>query len=240
MVEYAAMKPIATDTHDFPSLRRNGCIYVDKTKYIHRLVSTIGSKLYFLSRPRRFEKSLTVSALTALFQARRELEAYTLGVPDEEVRRDLCILMAGVAANKDMQWASSLGKKLLVGCWDEFSLGIKSLYAAMAYDSTEGRIHENSYARCLSFLLAGSGFRFTMEDVQASGRADIVASHVNGVYIFELKVGESVDKAFRQIREKGYATPYLASGLPIHFIGLSFDPATRQLVDCAVQEMGER
>ena len=33
------MRPIATDTHDFPSLRRDGCIYVDKTKYIHRLVA---------------------------------------------------------------------------------------------------------------------------------------------------------------------------------------------------------
>ena len=67
------MKPIATDTHDFPSLRRDGCIYVDKTMYVHRLVTTIGSKLFFVSRPRRFGKSLTVSAFKALFSGRREL-----------------------------------------------------------------------------------------------------------------------------------------------------------------------
>ena len=67
------MRPIATDTHDFPSIRRDGCIYVDKTKYIHRLVTTIGTKLFFISRPRRFGKSLTVSALKALFSGRREL-----------------------------------------------------------------------------------------------------------------------------------------------------------------------
>ncbi|MBR6734803.1 MAG: AAA family ATPase, partial [Kiritimatiellae bacterium] len=48
------MRPIATDTHDFPSMRRDGCIYVDKTMFIHRLVTTVGSKLFFLSRPRRF------------------------------------------------------------------------------------------------------------------------------------------------------------------------------------------
>ena len=74
-----------------------------------------------------------------------------------------------------------------------------------------------------------------MEDVQANGRADIVSSHVNGVFIFELKVGEPVDKAFKQIREKGYAEPYLASGLPIYLIGLSFDPETRHLVDAAAE-----
>ena len=161
---------------------------------------------------------------------------YTLSVPDEEVRRDLNILMAGVAAEKDVAWAASLGAKLRAGVFPDFFLGLKSLYAAMAYGSTESSVHENSYARCLSFLLAGSGFRFTMEDVQANGRADIVASHVNGVFIFELKIGESVDRAFKQIREKNYAAPYLASGLPIHLIGLSFDPETRQLVDAAAEE----
>ena len=524
VVKYAAMKPIATDTHDFPSLRKDGCIYVDKTMYIHRLVSKVGSKLYFLSRPRRFGKSLTVSTFKALFQARRELfeglaiekenwswekypiihlemndlsttsiedfavdlqnhlkdrlsaagyeyddtypahwnfgtaieklsaanggkgvvilideydspvghclddvakaEAvrdrlstvysqmknrtgdirflfmtgvskftkmsvfsclnnivditmrkeyatmfgyteeelganfeehlrehaqimgktyeeyraemkrwyngfrfshastdtvynpisvaltldakeqdfsatwsstgrpsslmnclkrwdmlaidpdktqfvsefefdvtnladlkpigmlfqtgyltikdysaglYVLGVPDEEVRKDLNLLMAGVAAEKDAVWAASLGAKLRGGAFPDFFLGLKSLYASMAYGPTEGRIHENSYARCLSFLLAGSGFRYTMEDVQSNGRADIVASHVNGVFIFELKVGEPIDKAFKQIREKGYAAPYLASGLPIYLIGLSFDPETRHLVDAAAE-----
>ncbi|MBQ7189234.1 MAG: AAA family ATPase, partial [Kiritimatiellae bacterium] len=67
------MKPIAIDTHDFPKLRENGCIYVDKTEFIYRLVSGVGSNLFFLSRPRRFGKSLTVSALKALFSGRREL-----------------------------------------------------------------------------------------------------------------------------------------------------------------------
>ena len=73
MVQYLTMRPIATDTADFPSLRRDGKIYVDKTKYIHRLVTDCNTKLFFMSRPRRFGKSLTISALKALFQGRREL-----------------------------------------------------------------------------------------------------------------------------------------------------------------------
>ena len=44
-----------------------------------------------------------------------------------------------------------------------------------------------------------------------------------------------MDKAFKQIHEKGYAAPYLASGLPIYLIGLSFDPETRHLVDAAAE-----
>ena len=80
----------------------------------------------------------------------------------------------------------------------------------MSYGPREGRVNESSYARCLAFLLASQGFRFTMEDVQANGRADIVARHPVGIYLFELKVGEPVDKALKQIREKGFSSISLA------------------------------
>ena len=526
LVEYLAMKPIATDTHDFPSIRRDGCIYVDKTMFLHRLVTTVGSRLFFFSRPRRFGKSLTVSALKALFAGRRELfkglyidtadwqwekfpvihfefndltttglaafersldyhlrdrlekagyaiddripmsenfgraivelsaanggrgvvilideydapvghclddldmaeavrdrlsavyaqmknrtgdirflfmtgvskftklsvvsalnnivdasqldeyatmfgytedeltanfeehlrahaakmglpyedyraemkrwyngfrfarnvattvynpisvaytlsfkepcftatwattgrpsmlmnylrredmlridpeamqgvdasefdvaelrrlrpvallfqsgyltvrdydpltASYTLGVPDEEVRRDLCTLLAGVAANESAVWAASLGKKLLIGQWDDFFEGLQALYAAMAYGPTERRVHENAYGRCLSFLLAGCGFDFAMEHVQSDGRADIVAKHPAIVCVFELKVDEPVDRAFAQIRARGYAEPFRADTRPVWLVGLSFDSATRRLVDFAAE-----
>ena len=39
--------------------------------------------------------------------------------------------------------------------------------------------------------------------------------------------------ALAQIREKGYAAPYLADGRPVYLIGLAFDSKTRQLVDAA-------
>ncbi|MCQ2392026.1 MAG: PD-(D/E)XK nuclease domain-containing protein, partial [Kiritimatiellae bacterium] len=162
---------------------------------------------------------------------------YRLGVPDEEVRRDLAMLMTGVAANQDMKWAANLGVQLRLCEWDAFFDGLKSLYAAMAYGPTEGRRHESSYARCLAFLLASQGFRFRMEDVQADGRADVVAEHPCGIYIFELKVDESAAAALEQVKAKNYDAPYRAKGVPIYAVGLSFDSKTRHLADaeaCAV------
>ena len=158
---------------------------------------------------------------------------YTLAVPDEEVRQDLSLLMAGVAANQDMAWAQSLGNQLLIGEYDQFFTGLKALYAGMAYGSLEERAHETSYARCLSFLLAAHGFRFRMEDVQADGRADVVAEHPCGIYIFELKVDEPASAALEQVKAKGYDAPYRAKGQPVHFVGLSFDSKTRHLADAA-------
>ena len=56
---------------DFRSLRENGFLYVDKTRYIEKMVEE--SKYYFLARPRRFGKSLFLSTLKYFFEGRREL-----------------------------------------------------------------------------------------------------------------------------------------------------------------------
>lgn len=55
----------------FPDVIEGGYVYVDKTAYIAKL--TDSGKYYFLSRPRRFGKSLFISTLEAFFQGRREL-----------------------------------------------------------------------------------------------------------------------------------------------------------------------
>ena len=56
---------------NFQKLREGGYIYVDKTAFIYRLTQQAG--YYFLSRPRRFGKSLLVSTLQALYEGRKEL-----------------------------------------------------------------------------------------------------------------------------------------------------------------------
>ena len=56
---------------DFESLRKDGYLYIDKTEQVYRLVSE--GRYYFLSRPRRFGKSLLISTIKALFQGKREL-----------------------------------------------------------------------------------------------------------------------------------------------------------------------
>ena len=50
---------------NFEKIRKEGYVYVDKTALIHRLVK-LGT-YYFLSRPRRFGKSLLISTLEAYF-----------------------------------------------------------------------------------------------------------------------------------------------------------------------------
>ena len=56
---------------NFEKIRKEGYLYIDKTELVYRLAKT--GSYYFLSRPRRFGKSLLISTLEAYFQGKKEL-----------------------------------------------------------------------------------------------------------------------------------------------------------------------
>lgn len=64
-------KILALGSQEFSEVIGNNCIYVDKTEDIHRLITN--GKYYFLSRPRRFGKSLLCNTFKELFLGNREL-----------------------------------------------------------------------------------------------------------------------------------------------------------------------
>jgi len=68
-MDFSRKMPIGIQ--DFKDLREKDFIYVDKTQYVFKLVNE--GKMYFLSRPRRFGKSLFLSTLKAYFLGQKEL-----------------------------------------------------------------------------------------------------------------------------------------------------------------------
>ncbi|MCD8182113.1 MAG: ATP-binding protein [Bacteroides sp.] len=65
------MRKLPIGIQTFEKLREDGYLYIDKTAMIYRIAST--SSPYFLSRPRRFGKSLLISTFESYFQGRKEL-----------------------------------------------------------------------------------------------------------------------------------------------------------------------
>ena len=63
------MRKLPIGIQDFEKIRIGNYIYVDKTKYIYNLVHNIAP--YFLSRPRRFGKSLFLSTLRAYWEGKK-------------------------------------------------------------------------------------------------------------------------------------------------------------------------
>ena len=56
---------------NFEKIRKDGYFYIDKTAWVYQLAKT--GSYYFLSRPRRFGKSLLISTLEAYFRGKKEL-----------------------------------------------------------------------------------------------------------------------------------------------------------------------
>ena len=67
------MEKITTDVCSFENLRKGRYVYVDKTDLLWRLVSDRDGRQFFISRPRRFGKSLMLSTLKCLFEGKRGL-----------------------------------------------------------------------------------------------------------------------------------------------------------------------
>ncbi len=65
------LKKLPIGIQTFEKIRSDDYLYVDKTAQIQELINN--GSYYFLSRPRRFGKSLLVSTMQALFEGRREL-----------------------------------------------------------------------------------------------------------------------------------------------------------------------
>jgi len=68
---FAAMRKYPIGLQDFKEIKGEGFLYVDKTQLIHTLIES--GKYYFLSRPRRFGKSLLLSTIKEIFNGRKDL-----------------------------------------------------------------------------------------------------------------------------------------------------------------------
>ena len=65
------LKKLPIGIQSFDAIRQENYLYIDKTKLLHQLTDGLGR--YFLSRPRRFGKSMLISTLQSLYEGRKEL-----------------------------------------------------------------------------------------------------------------------------------------------------------------------
>ena len=70
-METRPLKPLPVGIQTFSEVISRGMLYIDKTEYVYKMTKL--SKYIFLSRPRRFGKSLLVSTLQSYYEGRKEL-----------------------------------------------------------------------------------------------------------------------------------------------------------------------
>jgi hypothetical protein len=112
---------------------------------------------------------------------------------------------------------------------------LKSHIAAIPYAN---RSHmEENYQNIIYSIFRLLGAEIHNEVHMNNGRIDSVIVNRNHIYIFEFKMGQSAKVAIAQIKEKGYATPYLNDGKPITLIGINFSKKKRNIVEWLEEEL---
>lgn len=132
---------------NFEKIRTDGYVYVDKTALIHRMVSS--GSYYFLSRPRRFGKSLLISTLEAYFQGKRELfQGLAMETLEENwVKRPVLHLDLNIGK---YDTPDSLDKILneTVSKWEEiYGTGVAESTIALRFKGVVGRAYQQSGER---------------------------------------------------------------------------------------------
>ena len=100
-METKTLKQLPVGIQTFEKIIAQNCLYVDKTAYIHKMLKV--SNYIFLSRPRRFGKSLLVSTLQSYFEGRKDLFK---GLYIEQVEKEWTeypVLRLSLASSKHME-----------------------------------------------------------------------------------------------------------------------------------------
>ena len=160
---------------------------------------------------------------------------YRLGYPNREVRQSLnrhllrALGAAGQAADR-----GRLRRLLAARDFAGLEALFRAFFAGIPYEwHTRNDIarYEGYYATVFYAWFAAAGLEPAAEESSSRGRVDLAVRYRGAVYLFEFKVVELEPEgaALAQLRARGYADKYRASGEPIHLIGVEFSREARTI-----------
>ena len=162
---------------------------------------------------------------------------YRLGYPNREVRQSLNEhLLRHLVQDAGNQTANSVRLARLLEAGD--GAGLRELFHAFFasipyewYTNNDVARYEGYYASVFYSYFAALGYDVTVEESSSRGRVDMAVRAGGRVYLFEFKVVEQAGEgaALAQLKARGYADKYRASGSPVHLIGVEFSRETRNV-----------
>ena len=155
---------------------------------------------------------------------------YNLDYPNEEVKRgfmhSLSQLFAPALIDGELS-VYQFVRDVRSGNTEAFMNRLTAFFAGNSYE-IQGDL-ELYFQNVMSIMLKMMGLYVKTEYQTSNGRIDIVFDTDKYVYIIELKRDQSPEIALRQVEEKGYDKPFLASGKQIIKLGINFSSETKTI-----------
>jgi hypothetical protein len=159
-----------------------------------------------------------------------ELNAYTLGFPNEEVKYGFLNQLLpqftpsfGTSSSK----FSAIGfvKLLRTGDIESIMVMLQAYFATIEYDAIPKALKVEKFYQFVFWQLFTLMGQFVQSEVKNNkGRADAVVKTADGIYVFEFKMDDkaTAEDALKQINSKDYAIPYSADHRKVVKIGVEF------------------
>ena len=175
-----------------------------------------------------------------------ETEAYTLSIPNQEVRigyvQGLLPTYTGLkGADVQMGFAAKFWIALKKADVDLAMREMQAYLASVPYIEgfkkklAEAATAEGFYEYTLYLIFSMLNVYVRTQVKCAGGRVDMVVWTPDTIYVFEFKTDGTARQALEQIDEKGYAIPYQTDGREVVKVGVKFDAEKRVPVEWVIQ-----
>ena len=162
---------------------------------------------------------------------------YTLGIPNQEVKRSFLLYLLPAYANLNNNSSSFVLRNFLAelkaGDAEAFMTRLTSMFAAVPYDMNMDR--EQNLHNALLILMMLIGIDVRTEYRTSKGRIDLFIKTDRYYYIMELKLNRPAREALDQINDRDYALPFATDGREIIRIGISFSSEARTITNWIIQ-----
>lgn len=173
-----------------------------------------------------------------------DCETYTLGFPNEEVKKALYRVVVPaltMRTNSDVVSTQSLLLKMMSdGKVPEAMKALKAIIADVPYSNKKlaSMNMEERYRLIISTVFNAIGFKVEVEHMLATGRIDIIAKTARYIYVLELKLSNNggAKAAAKQMADRNYTEPFKADKRPIIALALELDNEGKGLVDWQMVE----
>jgi hypothetical protein len=172
----------------------------------------------------------------------RELNTYVLNFPNKEVTYGFYenLLLQYVPETTLPEFTPrTFLRDLYSGNVDAFMTRIRAMFASIPYSTKKDGVRGEDFYQSVFFLLSRLlGQDAQMEKANSQGRADLVVTTPDTVYVFEFKMKNNgtAEDALKQINDKGYAIPYSAGNRKVVKVGAEFSAEERTVSRWVIED----
>lgn len=198
----------------FSDIIEGGYTYVGKTGLMWKMQHL--AKYAFLSRPRRFGKSLLSSTIHSFFDGDRRLFEGLKVMEFEKDWKKHPVIHLDLSQAKGMKSVKELRDRICMLLRD-----YTAIYGDDPLETMPGsmlNVYVRTQVKC------------------AGGRADMVVHMPDAIYVVELKINGTAQEALDQINSRRYTIPYSTSGKKVVKVGVSFSMETKTIEDWIIAE----